>query len=213
MPNTYPHPNYLGLVINVGGTPVPGSFYVTIPGRTLSHIAKLAYGNGKLANTLRINNTAWNRDNCVYRKSSTSCWATIVAGGNALNQNTWADGTWLSLCQKDKNASALAIGSQYQVMWIPTVDNKQPSDLVSAPPPPVRAAPPPPLTVKLITPRGPTPGIFTPIDDGGSDGSRDGGSGTPVVIKKAGFPLWLGIGAGILLLGGLFVAAKKKKKK
>jgi len=212
--STFPHPNFPGLVIIVGdATPQQGSFYATKPGRTLSHIANLAYGNGKLTNVLRINNTAWNRANCVYRKTSTSCYSSIVSGHLAAQQKAGNPGAWLSMCQKDKNPIAMAVGSQYQVVWIPTLSDEQPSDLVLAPPvtprtpyepdPGVSFIKPPTNTIKIpVTSR-------VPVDDsrGGSSGGGDDGaidSGRPVTVK-AGFPMWLGIGLGVLALGAVVV--------
>jgi len=223
---TFPHPKYPGLVIIVGDAkPQLGSFYATKPGRVLSHIAKLAYGSGKLNNVLRINNTAGNRANCVYRESSTNCFSPTASGQAALNQRTWNPGAWLSFCQKDKNPAALSVGSQYQVIWIPPLDDAQPEDLALAPLAPPRSPTEPDPGVSFMKPpRGAVtvpalPGV--PVDDGrgGVDiGDRPVDSGSPVPIKKAGFPWWLGVGLGIIALGGVVVIGgggfdKNKKKK
>ena len=217
--STFPHPKYPGLVIIVGDAkPQLGSFYATKPERVLSHIANLAYGSGKLTNVLRINNTAWNRDNCIYRATSTSCYSKIVSGQLALQQKTWDHGAWLSMCQRDKNPAALTVGSQYQVVWIPPLDDAQPEDLALAPlAPPSKFVKPDPGVSFMKPPQGRVTSPTLPsIPIGVGDGTIDSGSPSP--IDKAGFPWWLGIGLAVIALGGVIVIGgggfdKKKKKK
>jgi hypothetical protein len=206
------HPTYGGLRIYEASkyeVARAGAFFVTRSGMTLSHIAKQAYGDGKLGATLRINKSQWNRENCVYRLSSTSCKSKVVAGILALSQSTWDSGAWLALCPGDKNALATQLALGYPVIWVPTVDGKEPWDFAVTPIPtsPIGTVKMPDLSKLIPGIKGALPGL------GDEDEPEKPGEPEPEPEPiKAGFPWWVAvIVAGTIIGTALYVNREGKK--
>jgi len=126
-------PQFFGLKIYVSEKPVPGSFYSPKSGDTLSHIANWAYGVGALPFVLRINKSAWNNANCVYRKKSTSCTSAKAPTGMGATQSNWGDGAWLALCSGDRQSWATGLGLSFPVIWVPGLSGEEPEDLADEP--------------------------------------------------------------------------------
>ena len=232
------HPDYPTLQILVAQSsadkPQPGKFFVTHTKVMLSDIGFAAYGPPQGGTTYmtqvkRINRSAYNMGHCVYRKSSSNCYSSVVPGINALNTSGYADGAWLSLCNVDKGGTdglGASLGVHYQVMWIPPPDGREPWDLAPPSQPDTPASPAQPGTVTDVKLPGilggdsPTVNVTLPgisVDVGIGSGGKvpsGGGGGTPVPeTKKAGIPWWVG---GILGLGAIttvIVFALKDKKK
>jgi len=122
------HPDYPGLKI-YAGEPKPGNFYTPKSGDALTKIAGAAYGNGTLQYALRINKSAWNMANCVYRYKSTSCSSKVVSGELGVHQKSFAPGAWLALCPADSRGWSNQMGLLYPVIWIPTASGQEPEDL------------------------------------------------------------------------------------
>ena len=154
------HPDYEGLKVYVGIQPQSGGGYFYVPqhNETLSGISLFAYNSGALnPGVLRINRSAWNRANCVYRTKSTSCLdsnSPKVDSALALIQSSWADGAWLALCPKDRQGAYDFMALAYPMLWIPTVLGEEPGDLSVIPSPGV-LKPKPEIGIDPGTPAGP----------------------------------------------------------
>jgi hypothetical protein len=134
------HPIYKSLDIIVAHSSsdeaVAGAFYVPVYGDTLSQISVDAYGMITFSNVMLINRSKYNREHCIYRASSSNCGSKKVSGSLALSQTGYGDGAWLSLCNVDKyglDGLGTALGTAYQVIWVPTQDGLEPGDLDDTP--------------------------------------------------------------------------------
>jgi hypothetical protein len=181
---TKEHPSFPTLPIIVAQStassdkPKPGNFYVVPNPTNLSWVALKAYGNGTLKFIKLINLSEYNMQNCVYRRESANCYSPKVSSALAPSNVEFKPGAWLSLCNVDKNGIdgqgfGSALGTQYQVIWIPPPDGREPWELA---PPIVDTKPP---TTKL-------PGVKLPDISGGE----------PVVIPVPGTDLKVEIGKG-----------------
>ena len=226
----FDHPNYPGLRVYASGEKArAGAFFSTISGKVLSHIAKEAYGDGKLTPVLRINNSKWNQLNCVYRTTSGNCNSAVVPGAFAAKQKNWDPGAWLALCPKDKGELAQAMGLSYQVIWVPTVDGLEPEDL-AGPKMPKVAMPPvgaPSLRIPEIVSPGfddlvkkakeALPGLGVSLGGGDDDDDTPTGGGepeeeVPEEPVKAGFPWWIALILGGTVIGTIWYTRKEGKK-
>ncbi len=213
------HPDYATLPIIVGGTAQAGAFFVTVQNKMLSHIALDAYGSGKITPVMRINKSKYNVQHCVYRAASNSCSSPKVTSASVIlaQPNSWQAKAWLSLCNVDKAGNdglGPLLGTQYQVIWIPTADGKEPWDIEV----PVTVPETPKHTIPGL--RIGTPEINVKIPDininvGGDTPAPSPGPDVPVEEpKKAGVPWWLGalLGLGALTTVIVFAVRDKKKK-
>lgn len=201
-------PHYEGLSIYVAEKPIAGSFYCPKSSDTLSYIANWAYGAGTLPLVLRINKSAWNRANCVYRKNSTKCSSSKVPSALALSQNSFADGAWLALCQSDKQSWAASLGLNYPVFWVPGPNGEEPEDLATKPQVPIPGV--------VFTPGVPGAGtaVFTPgVTDvpGTAEFTPGFVDDVPGVESEKSYLPWI-IGGALLLAaaGGGYYLYKRK---
>lgn len=212
------HPLYPGQKIYIAEStadkPVAGAFFVTYQTVVLSTIALKAYGSGNLANTKRINQSAYNRAHCFYRESSSACTSRRVDPSLAMAAGGWDSGqAWLSLCPADKAGSdgiGTALGVRYQVIWVPTLAGGEPAD--ETPFHVVDPEPDPnPFRRKEVDPT-PTPDP-DPVPDP-DPGPDDGGDPEPEPEpKKAGVPWWLGAILGLGAISTVIYFAVRDKKK
>lgn len=192
----YKHADFNTLVVYEGAKgerAKSGSFFVPTKGQTLSHIASMAYGSGKLAKVLIINASAYNRKFNVYRTSSSNCSSKAVNSDLALSQKSWNDGAWLAVC------------APFPIIWIPTEASLEPEDLSTGGVPDM-----PKLGVGIpgllnLNPTKPEPAVT--VTKPPSDSSK------PVDEQKAGFPWWLGAIGAVLAIGGLLVIKTDKSKR
>jgi hypothetical protein len=105
--------------------PKRGAFFATRKGDTLSSIASSLIKTGQWPEASSagqvisaINNAQWNRSNCYYRTSSSDCSSKRVTTGG-----------YLALCQSDANATAKTLGNKFTVIWIPSKEFANPSDV------------------------------------------------------------------------------------
>lgn len=206
------HPDYVSLPVLVAESASDkaqaGKFFVTYSGKYLSHIAKDAYGSGTVFSLWQINKSAYNKANCIYRYSSSSCSSPIVPGSEVSDAPSWSAKTWLSLCNADKNGvggNGLGgeLGVSYQVIWVP-LEGKEPWDLEI---PGVLETPETPGTPGIINKPSPPSTITTPIVPGTPEEEE------VVVPEKAGLPWWLGALLGLGALTTVIYFAVKDKKK
>lgn len=159
--------------------PKRGAFYAVRKGDTLSSIVSSLTKSGQwsgstTANIIAaINNSTWNRATCIYRTDSSNCLSKKVTSGG-----------YISLCQGDTNATARTLGNKYPVIWIPSAEYPNPSDV------PVPAGPTP------ITPVGPTP--VEPVV-------------TPVGPEKSNTWLWVGVAIAVVAVGGILYMTIRKR--
>lgn len=209
---------YEGLVVIVGEPAKAGAFYVPVFSESISKIANQAYGVGTLPFSLRINKSAWNRANCVYRVKSGKCYSKRVSSSLSLSQNNFGDGAWLALCQADTQDFARDLGFKYPMIWVPGPGGEEPEDLAKDPgvpkTDPVKVvktpgglhsgAPEAKEPALIVGPGDPMYGI--PEDEG------DDGYGN-LEPTKGGLPGWvIGVGIGTAVLGIAAVAYSKSKK-
>lgn len=124
--------------------PKRGAFYATRKGDTLSSIVSSLTKSGQWTNTTTaniiaaINNSQWNRSNCIYRVDSSSCMSKRTTSGG-----------YLSLCQGDAKGSAITLGSKYPVIWIPSAEYVNPGDV------PIPSTPTTPGIEPVVSPLAP----------------------------------------------------------
>lgn len=132
------HPVYTSLDVLVAESTadkaVAGKFYVPVSGKTLLSMAGNAYGTASWSTAKMINTSAYNMSRLVYRTNSASCTSGKVDGVVALDNSQYDKGAWIALCPVDKDGIAgqgygSALGVNYQVIWVPTGDGKEPWDL------------------------------------------------------------------------------------
>jgi hypothetical protein len=166
----FPHVSVVGLPN--AEAPKRGAFFATRKGDTLSSIAASLVKTGQWpeassAGTVigAINNSSWNRSNCYYRTDSSNCASKRVTSGG-----------YIALCQSDGNASAKILGSKFPVIWIPSKDFANPSD-VPLPKVPVKdTAKDPDVIVNPMAP----------------------------AKKSSGIAIWIGIAIAVVAVGGIF---------
>lgn len=161
--------------------PKRGAFYAVRKGDTLSSIVSSLTKTGQWPNATTgniiaaINNSQWNRSNCIYRVDSSSCTSKRTTSGG-----------YLSLCQGDAKGSAVTLGSKYPVIWIPSAEYVNPSDV---PVPSTPSTPVAPGVDPIVSP-------LAPVEP----------------EKKSNMVLWIGIAVAVVAAGGIIYAIKRARR-
>lgn len=198
------HPQYPKLQIVFNERARAGAWYVPRQNQALSHIANQAYGSGTLPMVLRIDKSAWNRENLIYRKKSADCYSAKVDSKLALTQSSFAAGAWIALCQQDTPAWARGLGFDYPPIWVPGMNGEEPDALVTTPIGTV---------LRPVPPSDPPPKVvFIPGEPEEGDSERHR---APAKEPESGGFRWyhgLGIAAAVGGIIGVAYLARKKKK-
>lgn len=221
------HPSYPGLTVyvgTVGEAPHAGAFYMAKPGDTLTKVAVAAYGavDRPLYMASMINRSKHNLDlaragKILYRTNSSDCNSPTLKKAfpdefkkfgynfvhtfkNGVTRPLTADKAWIALCQRNGSLPTI---------WIPTVDGKEPEQLIDGegpktlptipkvPIPAIRTLFPPDKQLPV------TPDVVLPPAGGGGTNGGGGGGGDKPRFHKAGVPSWLGWAVLAGLSGGL----------
>lgn len=177
---SFQHPSYPHLLVvdgQAGEVTKAGAFYrPKKTGETLSWLASRAYGSGAYAYYQIINQSPWNRANCVRGSSSSDCSPGSRVQGDATG--------FVRLCfQADKGILA-SKGNPDNLVWIPPYDTRYDPDTMPKP----EEAPSKPMDQFHLTP-GAKPSTFLIGVKGGpkqltlAPGGGGGGKGPASMVQ------------------------------
>lgn len=127
----FTHPDFGHIEVRngvAGENPEAGKFYAAKKGDTLSTVIQYLVKTGQMQvarifdGLMKLNNSVWNRANCKYREDSANCSSKRVTKGG-----------FIALCQADQNKTAAELGLKYPVIWIPSTEYAEPTDVPAGP--------------------------------------------------------------------------------